>query len=135
MITRCALFLVFLTLAALMLGACVTREIVFEDTGEVLPLGPRVMPGGVFFALVVKAPTHSLAVAGDFNKWRPAEYFLTNTPSKNLWSGFIPLANQGKIEFKYIRNGSDWRTDPTTKTVSDGMGGKNSVFVITENPE
>jgi 1,4-alpha-glucan branching enzyme len=116
--------------ALLLLSACVTREIVFEESGEVLPLGPRAVPGGVFFAVIVSEPAYALSVAGDFNGWRPAEHFLTNTPSKKLWSGFVPMTNQGRIEFKYIRNGFDWRIDPTTAAVSDRMGGKNSVFIF-----
>jgi len=109
-------------------NACVVRQIVLEESGTVIPLGPQSVPGGVWFAVVIKDETYAVTVAGSFNSWRPDEFFLTNTPALHLWSGFVPVTDVGEFQFKYIRNEYDWRADPTTLTVRDSMGGKNSVF-------
>ncbi|MDR2733982.1 MAG: glycogen-binding domain-containing protein [Spirochaetota bacterium] len=114
---------------ALLFSACVTREIVLKESGTVIPLGPQVVPGGVWFAVVIP-DAQTVTVAGSFNGWRPAEYHLTNTSALRLWSGFVPITTPGEAQFKYIRNGYDWRSDPCARRVSDGMGGKNSVVVI-----
>jgi len=118
----------FVAFALLVLCACVTRQIADPGSGALILLGPQCVEGGLEFRVLVKDAARTLSVAGSFNSWRPAEFFLTNTPSLRLWSGFVPMTNRGEIQFKYIRDGYDWRTDPTTGTVPDGMGGRNSVF-------
>jgi 1,4-alpha-glucan branching enzyme len=118
-----------LCIFVLLLSACVARELVVKESGEVIPLGPQIVDGGVWFAVRI-ADAQTITVAGSFNGWRPAEFFLTNTPALGLWSGFVPMTNMGAVQFKYIRNGYDWRHDPNAKSTSDGMGGKNSVIVI-----
>jgi len=114
---------------AFLLAACVTREITLEESGKIIHLGPQIAEGGVWFAVLIP-DAQTVSVAGTFNSWRPAEYFLTNTPALRLWSGFVPMAAPGEVQFKYIRNGYDWRFDPNARSVPDGMGGKNSVVVI-----
>jgi 1,4-alpha-glucan branching enzyme len=114
---------------AFLFSACVTRELVLDEGGRVIPLGPQIVDGGVWFAVRI-ADARAVSVAGSFNGWRPAEFFLTNTPALRLWSGFIPITTPGEVRFKYIRDGYDWRHDPCAKSVSDGMGGKNSIIVI-----
>lgn len=114
---------------AFLLAACVTREITVKESGAIIHLGPQIADGGVWFAVLIP-DAQTVTVAGSFNSWRPAEHFLTNTPALRLWSGFVPMTTPGEVQFKYIRNGYDWRFDPCAKSVSDGMGGKNSVIVI-----
>lgn len=114
---------------ALLLAACVTREINIKESGTIIRLGPQIVEGGVWFAVLIP-DARTVTVAGSFNSWRPAEYSLTNTPALRLWSGFVPMTAPGAVQFKYIRNGYDWRFDPCAQSVSDGMGGKNSVIVI-----
>jgi hypothetical protein len=128
-------FILFFLAASLLFSACVTRQIVLEECGTIIPLGPRSVPGGVQFAVVIKDETRAVSVVGNFNAWRPAEFFLTNTPALRLWSGFVPITGMEEFQFKYIRNGYDWRVDPTTETVSDGMGGKNSLFRFPATPQ
>ena len=133
MITVCRFFLLsFLAAILLFSGACVTRQIVLEECGTIIPLGPQAVPGGVWFAVTIRDASRDesrvVTVAGTFNSWRPAEFALTNTPALRLWSGFVPMTGVQEFQFKYIRNEYDWRVDPTTETVNDGMGGKNSVF-------
>jgi hypothetical protein len=53
---------------------------------------------------------------------------LTNDLVRRIWSGFAPMEHKGQILFKYIRNGSDWLTDPLLDSVADGYGGRNSRF-------
>ena len=107
------------------------REIKVEQDGKVIhrtPLGPALVPGGVLFRVNPPPGTWSLTVAGDFNQWDPTVTRLTNDPVRRVWSGFAPLEHKGQILFKYIRNGSDWLTDPLLDSVADGYGGRNSRF-------
>ena len=120
-----------LIVLGLVLAACSpAREIVVPDgQGErVVRLGPRNRPGGVFFAVSADRGTWALHVAGSFNRWQPVQYPLTNDPASGVWSGFVPVRQPGRIEYRFIRNGRDWFPDPLTETVADGFGGKNSVF-------
>jgi len=66
----------------------------------------------------------SVAVAGDFNNWKPSA--LKKDKSGN-WSGKLNLS-AGAHQYKIVFNGQYWETDSSNpERVSDGHGGENSI--------
>jgi 1,4-alpha-glucan branching enzyme len=67
-------------------------------------------------------------LAGTFNEWDP-----TATPMTREGAAFkatVTLAD-GEYQYKFVVNGSDWRTDPLNPdTVDDNNGGLNSVLKV-----
>lgn len=117
-------------LCGLLFACGPVRELAVADIAgtRTVRLGPQNRPGGIFFAIRADGATYALHVTGSFNQWHPAQYALTNDPASGVWSGFVPLAQRGRIEYRFVRNGHEWLTDPLTDTVADGYGGGNSVF-------
>jgi 1,4-alpha-glucan branching enzyme len=69
----------------------------------------------------------SVAVAGDFNGWKP----IALKKGKNgNWSGKIKLAS-GIHQYKLVFDGQYWQTDNANpERISDGHGGENSVVRV-----
>jgi len=66
----------------------------------------------------------SVAVAGDFNNWKPAA--LKKDKAGN-WSGKLKLG-VGAHPYKIVFNGQYWETDSSNpERVPDGHGGENSI--------
>ncbi|MCL2260525.1 MAG: isoamylase early set domain-containing protein [Fibromonadales bacterium] len=66
----------------------------------------------------------SVAVAGDFNNWKPSA--LKKDKAGN-WSGKLKLST-GAHQYKIVFNGQYWETDSSNpERVSDGHGGENSI--------
>jgi len=69
----------------------------------------------------------SVSVAGTFNDWNKDATKLA--AQGRLWSVTVPLA-PGRIEYKFVLNGSEWIVDPKGKSQDDGNGNINSVMII-----
>ena len=86
--------------------------------------------GGVrfwFFAHSAK----SVAIAGSFNRWNPESGRLSGPDKKGLWEITLPLP-EGRYEYRFVVNDSEWVLDPSVPSVDDGLGGKNSILVISQ---
>ncbi|MCL2101091.1 MAG: hypothetical protein FWH22_05195 [Fibromonadales bacterium] len=84
---------------------------------------PKGKAGDVEFK--VFAPnSDSVAVAGDFNGWKP---FSLKKDKTGNWSGKAKLS-AGVYQYKLVFNGQYWETDKSNpERVSDGHGGENSI--------
>ena len=66
----------------------------------------------------------SVAVAGDFNGWKPVA--LKKDKNGN-WSGKVKLS-VGVHQYKLVFDGQYWQTDNANpERISDGHGGENSI--------
>ena len=89
--------------------------------------GTHATEDGVLF--VWKGEGGSVNVAGEFNSWSTSADPL-HRDAKGGWSLAKKLA-PGKYAYKFVIDGSNWKSDPTvTDGVDDGYGGKNSVVVV-----
>jgi serine protease AprX len=71
----------------------------------------------------------SVSVAGDFNAWNPR---ALERNGAGLWSIEIAAPPAGRLEYKFIVNGSRWVEDPSNGLKTpDNYGGLNSVVEIT----
>ncbi len=70
----------------------------------------------------------SVSIAGDFNNWDMAATPMTK--DGDTWKVGLDLA-PGEYMYKFVVNGSDWKTDPKNDNkADDGYGGQNSVLII-----
>ncbi len=93
-------------------------------------IAPVELETGVLFTYYApKAET--VTIAGNFNNWNAESNPLTKNKN-GVWYIILPLG-KGKIQYKFVVNGSDWKPDPNNKkTADDGYGGVNSVFVVSK---
>jgi Glycogen recognition site of AMP-activated protein kinase len=72
----------------------------------------------------------SVAVAGDFNGWSPADYPLQDTDRDGVWSAMFPVP-MGLHKYMFVVNGKTWVTDPRAERhVDDGFGMKNAIISV-----
>ncbi len=115
---RYLLFLGILAVAAALLQRTATAPTQVHDAT------------GVTFRLVLERPADSVSVAGDFNGWQPGADPMRSADGGLTWTLTLSLP-AGAHQYKFVINGSDWRTDPTAvQTVDDGNGNLNSVVWV-----
>ncbi len=91
-------------------------------------LAPQVTHEGVRFSL--SAPgAETVSIAGNFNHWSPNHDRLTGPGKKGIWIIVLPLP-PGRYEYRFILNDKKWVLDPSVPSVDDGLGDKNSFFVV-----
>src|SRR3989304_1409940 len=73
------------------------------------------------------ALAREVAVAGDFNAWKPATARMRRGQG-GVWTVELPLAPGRRYEYMFVVDGH-WVTDPTAPAnVDDGFGGRNAVL-------
>ena len=83
---------------------------------------------GVHFSFLAPTAT-SVSVAGSFNRWDPGRDRLTGPDRKGTWTIRLPLS-EGRYEYKFVVNNSEWVLDPSAPSVDDGLGDKNSLAIV-----
>ncbi len=68
----------------------------------------------------------SVAIAGDWNAWRPA---ALRALGEDLWEAALVLA-PGTYHFNLLVDGTDWVVPGGVAVVSDGMGGMVAVLTV-----
>ncbi len=93
-----------------------------DAAGEAMPT--------VYVQFVLRAPeASSVALAGDFNGWRPT-IVLQDPSGEGVWTARVPL-RPGVHEYMFVIDGSRWVTDPLAERYSDdGFGNRNAVLAI-----
>lgn len=89
---------------------------------------PEAPAKGVRFSF--PAPlAESVAVAGSFNHWDPGRDRLAGPDRNGTWTVLLPLS-QGRYEYRFVVNNSEWVLDPSAPSVDDGLGEKNSIIIV-----
>lgn len=90
---------------------------------------PRVVKGKLVFEFH-DDNARSVALAGDFNEWNPAQSPLTRSAA-GLWHVAIAAPAPGCYQYKFLINDEQWLEDPGNgMRVLDNYGGLNSLLVI-----
>lgn len=77
----------------------------------------------------------SVAVAGDFNGWDPAEAPLRDPDGDGVWTAMFPL-QPGVHKYMFVVDGKQWVTDPRAEAhVEDGFGMRNALITVAPVPE
>jgi glycosidase len=82
-----------------------------------------------FVYIADKADVRRVNIAGSFNGWNKDRDALQLGPDGKTWSTNLALP-YGKIDYKFVLNGSDWVLDPKAKSVPDGEGHTNSELMV-----
>ncbi|MFQ3612044.1 MAG: alpha amylase N-terminal ig-like domain-containing protein, partial [Fimbriimonadales bacterium] len=81
------------------------------------------------FRLTLETPAEAVYLAGSFNDWQPRLTRMRSDDGGRTWTLTLPLP-PGAHQYKFVINGTDWRTDPNAPTVDDGNGNLNSVVWV-----
>ncbi len=84
--------------------------------------------GGVRFSFLAPS-AKSVAIAGSFNRWDPGHDRLAGPDRNGIWTILLPLS-QGRYEYRFVINNSEWVLDPSAPSVDDGLGEKNSIVIV-----
>lgn len=84
----------------------------------------------VTFRLAAPEAT-SVALVGDFNKWRGDSFRMTNDKNDGVWEITIPLHRGHVYTYNFLIDGDRWISDPDSLyQVKDGFGGEKSVIQL-----
>jgi hypothetical protein len=83
----------------------------------------------VAFRIALDAPAEVVYLAGSFNQWQPRLTPMTPDADKRVWTLMLNLP-AGAHQYKFVVNGTDWRSDPTAPAIDDGNGNLNSVVWV-----
>jgi serine protease AprX len=107
--------------------AAAAAETHVRHDGEFTP--PRVEGGRLVFRFHHDT-ARRVALAGDFNGWRPAEAGFVKQ-ANGIWRAEIELPAAGRYEYKFVVNDNEWLDDPSNgEKAPDNHGGFNSVVRI-----
>ncbi len=82
------------------------------------------------FVFVPNEQSSSLSVAGTFNGWNKDASPMQLESDGRTWSLIVEL-KFGQHQYKFVRNGTEWLTDPKAeKNEDDGNGNINSFLTI-----
>lgn len=81
------------------------------------------------FRFVLTTPAKAVYLAGTFNQWQATALPMQSTDGGTTWTITLPLT-PGSHQYKFVVNGTEWRTDPMAKEISDGNGNTNSVVLV-----
>ncbi len=91
-------------------------------------LEPVVLREGVRFSYYAPSATN-ISIVGSFNRWSPGHDRLTGPDKRGIWSIILPLP-PGHYEYRFVVNNTGWVLDPSAPFVDDGLGDRNSLFVV-----
>ena len=102
-------------------------------TVAVTPPASQASDAPVLVRFALAAPqARSVALAGDFNGWRPDALPLTRGPD-GVWQAHVPLT-RGNWSYSFVVDGQ-WVEDPLADTWrADGFGGRNAVVRVGDVP-
>jgi 1,4-alpha-glucan branching enzyme len=79
----------------------------------------------------IAAPrAHTVSVVGGFNQWDPNSHRLSGPDLTGRWTVTVPLP-PGRYEYLFVIDGGTWVPDPEAPSVDDGLGGRNSIVIVT----
>lgn len=80
--------------------------------------------------IYIDEDANSVAVAGDFSDWEPIELNRQQVNGEQVWSGIVSMS-RGEHNYMFLKDGSEWITDPMAPvTRDDGFGNKNAVVYL-----
>jgi hypothetical protein len=122
-----------LAVVAIAVVALVARPRPAATVAVVAPAAPAAAATPTLIRFAVAAPSaRAVAVAGDFNGWRPDATPLERGPD-GVWFARVPLG-PGNWSYSFVIDGQ-WVEDPLADTWrADGFGGKNAVVRVGDVP-
>lgn len=85
---------------------------------------PFVHQDSVMF--LYRGTSSSVAVAGDFNGWNPANGAATRLSNSDVWIAEYVFPTDARLDYKFVRNGGTWLLDPENPLRQRSGYGDNS---------
>ncbi len=93
------------------------------------PSSPLFESDSVAVVYYVGAAT-SVGLAGDFNGWDPSSTQMTRLEGTTFWYRSLTFEPDARLDYKIVRNGSDWILDPRNPARVSGGFGPNSELAM-----
>ncbi|OGU77148.1 MAG: hypothetical protein A2V93_02270, partial [Ignavibacteria bacterium RBG_16_34_14] len=74
----------------------------------------------------------NISVAGDFNGWNSNSDMMTKLAGTRFWYCTKTFEMNARLDYKFVRNGSDWILDPENPNICTGGFGPNSELSMPE---
>jgi len=74
----------------------------------------------------------NISVAGDFNSWNSNSDMMTKLTGTRFWYKTKTFELNARLDYKFVRNGSDWILDPENPNTCAGGFGENSELSMPE---
>ena len=81
-----------------------------------------------FVRFVFVGCAKSVRLVGDFNRWGGEPTSLVET-GNGAWSVSVPMSN-GRHEYAFIVDGSQWIADPLAPATTDDFDTKSSIITV-----
>ena len=104
------------------------KDIAVDSFWAQLPAVPWIDGDTAHF--LYKGSATSMDVAGDFNGWNPSGSSLTQAFGTSLWYRSIVFESDARLDYKLVRNGSEWILDPANPNMVSGGFGPNSELAM-----
>jgi glycosidase len=83
----------------------------------------------VKFRFVLPEPVRQVYLAGTFNEWQYRRHPMQTPDGGRTWTLTLQLP-PGAHQYKFVIDGTEWRTDPNAPAIDDGNGNLNSVVWV-----
>jgi enterochelin esterase family protein len=74
----------------------------------------------------------NISVAGDFNNWNSNSEMMIKLVGTRFWYKTNIFELNARLDYKFVRNGSDWILDPENPNICTGGFGENSELAMPE---
>ncbi len=87
---------------------------------------------GLFCYFIYRGSAASVGVPGDFNGWNQNAPAMSRLADTNLWYREAVFESTARLDYKLVRNGSEWILDPHNPRTVPGGFGPNSELAMPE---
>jgi len=94
-----------------------------------LPGGTTPVVGDSLAHFLFRGAGNTLALAGDMTGWEPS-LPLAHLPGTDLWHLTLPFPPDARLDYKFVRDRTEWLLDPTNPRQVLGGYGPNSELVM-----
>lgn len=94
-----------------------------------LPGGEAPVKEDTMAFFIYSGSATSMAVAGDMTWWSP-DLYMVNVMSTTFWYRELACPPDARLDYKFVRNGSEWMLDPLNPHTCAGGYGPNSELAM-----
>lgn len=105
------------------------RQALVDSFMNDLPGGEAPIKEDTLAHFVYSGPGYSMAIAGDMTYWDP-DLVMINVGSTNFWYHTFTCPADSRIDYKFVRNGTEWLLDPMNPNTIVGGYGPNSELAM-----
>jgi 1,4-alpha-glucan branching enzyme len=124
-----ASFFLHATMSRILFPLLIALSMAASGCAVVLPQDREAVDG--WSCSIIAPDARTVTVAGSFNRWDPGNHPLAGPDRSGRWAATLRLP-PGRYEYLFVIDGSTWLPDPEVPSVDNGLGGRNSIVIVTE---